>query len=231
MKKILVLLTSLVLCAASQLHADTLLSTGDFPNTNPSGSFTAGTDTVGTFYYNSLDPATFGPNGRVETGGNPGAYLSLAPYERGAIVALQNTAGFALTSVSFDYASTTNYSSFQLRIYGLTNGQTLSAEYNQTSPVELFRSGDSALPGTSGVWTPASFAVDNNTTFATAFSGADLSAYDVIAFKFAANFDNPGPHGIDNLLIQGTAVPEPASMLMLAGGLGVMVVLRRRRNV
>src|SRR5262249_20448382 len=58
-------------------------------------------------------------------------------------------------------------------------------------------------------------------------------------FAYACNFDglcsafenNAGQFALDNVAMQISAVPEPASWLMLLGGFGTVSLLRRRRSV
>jgi hypothetical protein len=200
---------------AGSTQAATLLSDGDFTNSLKQSEFTNGTDALNTFYFQES-----GLSGRQESGGNPGAYLSIGLYESGAVVAID--APMSISSVAFDYASNTQYDNFQLRIYGLTGDQAVSGSYKiNPTATELYVS--PGLPTTASVWTAVSFDLSENPAF------ADLSGFDSIVFKFAGNFDNPELHGIDNLLIEGiAAIPEPSSLAL--GVFGVLGLFGRRRN-
>ena len=218
-----------LLVLASTSHAAVLLSETEFTSATAQDRFTSGTDLVGTFYYASSgggapDSPSAGP---MTTGGNPGAYLSIGVYENSALVPLQ--APQSLSSISFDYAYESQSTFFGVRIYGLTAGQTVNTfdrdrTNNPDSSGTLLYTSPSRNTGTNNVFTSTSFDLSGVAAL------QDLSAFQTVVFKFPANFNPSTKHGIDNVVIQGTAVPEPTTALLLTGTLGLMGGLARRRK-
>jgi hypothetical protein len=224
MSKLTFLLAAgLAALAVPAAYSDILVSESSFATATKQEIFTAGTDALGTFFFR---------DGAVEgTGGaNGSSYLRLASFGPSAVFAIASPE--SLSSISFDRAFNGDFSGFRLNVFGLTNGQTISTQ-NQTATagVRLFES---------PVQQPTGGAFQNSTLDLSQISinpqtgVQDFSAFDVIAFKFEANFNPsnpPGAQGIDNVILDGIAViPEPTTAMLLMTGLTISAGMIRRRK-
>ena len=71
--------------------------------------------------------------------------------------------------------------------------------------------------------------VSNNTWFVYRADFADAADYDTLTFTYdAAHTNNPAQSRFAGVVLTGNAIPEPSSALL--GGLGAMLLLRRRRS-
>lgn len=120
---------------------------------------------------------------------------------------------FNLASLALDH-SRTNSAPRQLGIYASTN-------VNPTfTLLQTFSNGNASTP-------PALGPVDL-TNKSIAFNGVSTVSFRLVSFD---DNTSPGVAQFDNIVVNGTVVPEPSSFALLLGGLGMLQILRRRPSV
>lgn len=125
-----------------------------------------------------------------------------------------------LTSFDFDYFATNIFGQFFTGVYSDAVGYTGTGD----------KLGTTNITGNAG----NSFSLDltsSNTVAGSAFTG--LTNGETIEFRIFFGDSSTAQsriHRVDNIVVNGTVVPEPGSYALLAGLSGLMFVMLRRRS-
>jgi len=244
---IVALATALVVCGSPVIAAAVTFSDGEFLNANWSGSIVSQT---------GVQPATL-TAGQMTTGGNPGAFRRVE-HAYGGSGSGSILSGHVFSSI-YDPAALGAIGSlhfeFDLNLFngGESNGVAYGALLTQGMSVytagQVLKcepegaSNPSCASTTLNVWTEHDLGSFTAMNFSKA-SGAgpmmpDFSASGLpIQFGFYAANGTGGPNrtstssGIDNWSVEITpaGVPEPGTLVLVAAGAGIAILLKRRRG-
>jgi hypothetical protein len=220
-----------IFLAPGTAHAN-IIDCGDFesPCDITSGTFTAGGGTSDELEWYSTDKWS------IQAGGPSGG----AAYADHAINDVKLFQGIELSpgevpsgttlNLSFDWifnveAPVQGTSWFDVAVFGLTSGDSLGIFAPNDFPgtellLERLASIDPSEAPTSNDWTHASFDVDVTGDFDALLLGFQMQAW------YSGQSEIGGLRGVDNVVL--SAVPEPATMLLLGFGLVGLGAARRR---
>jgi hypothetical protein len=137
-----------------------------------------------------------------------------------------STVGFQHIQLSFDQAASgTGATNFDLLVS--TDGTTFTTAL---SHYQVFQN-STGIGGGGGIW-------NSTTAFPSYTRTVDLSSFTALDnstdayFRLVANITGlpSGTSQIDNFIVSGVTVPEPASALLIVGGTALLLVNRRQRN-
>jgi hypothetical protein len=177
-------------------------------------SFVVGTDAVGVYYTNTVG----GSPGYVDgLSGNPAPDLRVAQYGSSLALALAAPTAAETWTFAFDYARGNTWGAPTFQVFALASDGSVDLNSALYGGDATLTNGSmllsTTLPAGQTAWTAQSFEVPIP------------AGYGAVMFRIARDGSESNSE-IDNLMITGSAVPEPASLGLLA--LGAVGLLRRR---
>lgn len=237
MKKTLLLTTLLAagLVGAAQTQA-AVLAQFNFDNGSAASSDSDGDSTASAFTFTSGITETSagsgaGPDGGISAAGNAFLRSDATGANQAAALADDDFFSFTLTAATGQFLDLT---SLTLALGGTTAATATppnpaSASFNNA--VFLLANGV-LIPGTN---TTSTVPANSTTAVFPSATSFDLtgvantpSATFQIRFSDNANTSNQ-INRIDNVIVNGSVIPEPTTAAMLLGGVGMLTLLRRRR--
>jgi len=215
--------------AAGSVHAQNLISNGNFETGNFSGwSTTVQAGSSGNLYINGNGNAS--PQSGFSLPGNPNGGNFYAMTDQGGPGSYALTQSFTLSSagtVHFSFDLLTNNTVGT----AFDNGRDFGTSPNQNATVDILTGSAGALTNDPNDIVGVLFGPGSNGDGWQTYT-ADLAlGAGTYTFRFAET-DNQGffQAGLDNVSITGGAVPEPASWALMLGGFGLVGGAMRRRR-